>query len=310
MRKTILSLERRTPGLSLWKRDVPSAASTISGPSRSCELSTESVRGIGPDLQFRRRESNSGRDVTFFVLPVDLESLLLCRGAHLALNLRALSNVGGGSARAGIGLTTTCERLGRSSLAKRLRPRGVLIVNDSRAATGILGADPPTMSSSQILQHLYSLDTSSPDISRLIYGLIRHDEEDQYLSRLRGPELTRLVDFLDKVRTFLSAFRLITKQTLQALSAVPTTDDVSRQCLRRLQVICGDNLILPSSYTVAGDLARVGDEPVGFGGFADVWEGTYCARKVCIKVLRAHLSDDDTLKKVRIRTRTPFFCVY
>ena len=57
------------------------------------------------------------------------------------------------------------------------------------------------MSASDILQHLYSLDISSPSISRLIYRLIRRDKEEQYLSSLQGPELARLVDFLDKVRT-------------------------------------------------------------------------------------------------------------
>jgi len=62
------------------------------------------------------------------------------------------------------------------------------------------------MSASQILQDLYSLDTSSPGISRLIYGLIRHDEEDRYLSNLEGSELARLVDFLDAVRASLWPF--------------------------------------------------------------------------------------------------------
>ena len=158
------------------------------------------------------------------------------------------------------------------------------------------------MSASQILQHLYSLDTSSPGISRLIYGLIRHDEEEQYLSSLRGSELARLIDFLDEVRTLLSIFRLITNQILQALGAISTTDDISRQCLRKLQVICGDNMTLPSSYTASGDLARVGDEPAAFGGFADVWEGTHGGKKVCIKVLRVTLNDDPALTKVRIAT--------
>ena len=67
------------------------------------------------------------------------------------------------------------------------------------------------MSASQMLQHLYSLSTSSPGISRLIYGLIRHDEEEQYLASLRGSELARLVEFLDKVRGLPSAFRPVTK---------------------------------------------------------------------------------------------------
>ena len=160
------------------------------------------------------------------------------------------------------------------------------------------------MSASQILQELYSLDVS-PGISRLIYRLIRHDEEEQYLSTLQGPELTRLVDFLDVVRILLSAFYSVTKQTLQALNTIPATDDVSRKCLRKLQVICSDKMTLPSSYTVSGDLARVGDQPVALGGFADVWAGTHRRRKVCIKALRITLTSDLTLTKVR--TSMPSF---
>ena len=67
------------------------------------------------------------------------------------------------------------------------------------------------MSTSQLLQHLYSLDTSSPDLSRLIYRLIQRDEEEQYLSSLEGLELARVVDFLDEVRTLLSSLYLVTK---------------------------------------------------------------------------------------------------
>ena len=163
------------------------------------------------------------------------------------------------------------------------------------------------MSTSQILQNLYSLDTSSPDISRLIHGLIRHDEEDQYLSSLQGRELAQLVDFLDEVCAPPSTFRLVTKQVLQVLSVIPTADDVSRRCLRKLQVVCGDNMTLPSSYTVPGDLTRIGDQPVAFGGFADVWEGTYCGEKICVKVLRVSLNDDQALTKVRTRHRRGFF---
>jgi len=161
------------------------------------------------------------------------------------------------------------------------------------------------MSTQQLLQDLYSLDPSSPGISRLIYGLIRHDEDERYLSSLKGSELTRLVDFLDEVRTLLSAFRLVTKQVSQALSTISTADDVSRQCLHKLQVICSDNMTLPCSYTVSGDLARVGDKPVAFGGFADVWEGTHCGTKICIKALRVTLNDDPTLTKVCISTPFP-----
>ena len=65
------------------------------------------------------------------------------------------------------------------------------------------------MSAPQLLQHLYLINTSSPDFSRLLYGLIRQDEEEQYLSSLKGPELARLVDFLDNVRTLPLAVRSV-----------------------------------------------------------------------------------------------------
>ena len=61
------------------------------------------------------------------------------------------------------------------------------------------GPSPPIMSTSQILQSLHTLGTSSPDISRLIGGLIQRDEEEQYLSSLGGSELVQLVDGLDRV---------------------------------------------------------------------------------------------------------------
>ena len=68
--------------------------------------------------------------------------------------------------------------------------------------------DSPTMSTPWILHRLYTLDTSSPDFLRNIHSLTRHDEEEQYLTNLRGPELTRLVNFLDEVCTVSLAFQI------------------------------------------------------------------------------------------------------
>jgi len=57
------------------------------------------------------------------------------------------------------------------------------------------------MSTSEVLQHLYSLDTASANLPPYFHRLIQCDEEDEYLSSLQGQELTRLVDLLDEVRT-------------------------------------------------------------------------------------------------------------
>ena len=64
----------------------------------------------------------------------------------------------------------------------------------------------PAMYTPPILQRLYLLDTSSPDFLRHLYCLVRYDEKEQYLTSLRGSELTRLVDFLEKVHIVSSAF--------------------------------------------------------------------------------------------------------
>ena len=62
------------------------------------------------------------------------------------------------------------------------------------------------MSASDVLQRLYTLNTSSPDFSRVLYGLIRRDEDEQYSSSLEGEELVRLVNFLDDVCPPLQPF--------------------------------------------------------------------------------------------------------
>jgi hypothetical protein len=156
----------------------------------------------------------------------------------------------------------------------------------------------------EVLQQLYSLDPSSPDFLRVLYALIRNDEDEQYSSSLGGEELTRLVDFLDNVRLLLCPASFpITNETLKALSFIPTSDDVFRRCLRKLRAICGFHTILPSSHIINGDLTRVGISAIAFGGFADVWQGDQGGNRVCIKVLRIAVNDTDGLKKVRIRRR-------
>ena len=142
------------------------------------------------------------------------------------------------------------------------------------------------MSTSRVLQHLYSLDTaSSPDLLRYLDYLIQSDDEERYLSSLQGSELTRLVDFLDSVRPSLPVSFQLTSRTPQVLDSVTITDDVSVRCLHKLQAICGHHEILPSSYNFSGDLTRVDSHPIYSGGFSDTWEGIHDGKMVCIERL-------------------------
>ena len=83
------------------------------------------------------------------------------------------------------------------------------------------------MSTSRVLQHLYSLDNSSPDLLRYLYYLIQNDDEERYLSSLQGSESARLVDFFDSVRPSLLASFQLTSQTPQVLDVIPITVLVS-----------------------------------------------------------------------------------
>ncbi|KAF9790758.1 kinase-like domain-containing protein, partial [Thelephora terrestris] len=64
-----------------------------------------------------------------------------------------------------------------------------------------------------------------------------------------------------------------------------------------LRTICGDHAILPSSYTISGDLSRVDHDPAGGGGFSEVWKGTLNGRKVCIKDPKFHAQNCEAVKK-------------
>ena len=69
------------------------------------------------------------------------------------------------------------------------------------------------MSTPWIFHRLYSLDSPSLFL-RHLYSLIRHDEVEQYLPSLQGPELTWLMDSLDEVRGLHSSFCPVTKRAL------------------------------------------------------------------------------------------------
>lgn len=160
------------------------------------------------------------------------------------------------------------------------RDRLSLSPNNTRATCGILWADPPIMSTSQLLQQLYPLDTSSQSFLRILFALIRKDEHEQYLASLEGAELRRLVDFLDV-----------------ALCSIPPCDDVFRQSLRKLRHICGAHATLPSSHIINGDLTKTGIGPYAYGGFADVWKGEHDGKEVCIKMPRISLNDANDPRK-------------
>ena len=172
-------------------------------------------------------------------------------------------------------------------------------------------ADPPTSSTAQLLDSIYSGAVSSQDLPRYLYSFIQHDERDQYSFSLQrsDPELIRLVDFLDKVCAFPSTFRPAMKPNIQALDTISTTDDVFRTCLHKLYVICSHHTIPPSSHNIFSDnLTVVGRYPMFTnGGSADVWEGVYRRKKVCIKRPRVTMQTLQSDTQVRAQYQHTLF---
>jgi hypothetical protein len=82
------------------------------------------------------------------------------------------------------------------------------------------------------------------------------------------------------------------------MSVIRADTDFFRKCLLALQKICGLRGILPSSHLLSDGLATTGHGPVAFGGFADIWEGTFGRNKVALKVLR--INDPAGITKVCI----------
>ena len=162
------------------------------------------------------------------------------------------------------------------------------------------------MATSQILQRLYSLNTSSPRFCRNLHNLIRQSEgEDHHLLDLQGSDLIRLVDFLDRVCIPPSAPLQLTEQAPQALAIIPPADDVSRLCLHKLQAICSHHKIVPSSYIISGDIAKVGTYPVASTDLSDVWEATFNGTKVCIKQPKITRANYQDMEKVNNLHGTP-----
>ena len=134
---------------------------------------------------------------------------------------------------------------------------------------------PTKKNTSKTLQRLYSLHTSSPDFIHTLHSLIQFDEEEEYLTNLKEPELTRLLDFLDKVCAAPSTFHRSRDRLLQALDTIPTNDPVAQECSKKLRAICADRRTFPSSCILSGEVAKVDDSRIDVNVISDLWEGTY-----------------------------------
>ena len=132
---------------------------------------------------------------------------------------------------------------------------------------------------SRTLQLLYSLDTSSPGFLPNLRLLIQHDKKEKYLIKLKRPELTRLLDLLDKVRTAPSTLLQFQDRLLQAFDVIPTNDDLARKCLKKVYAICAARKAFPSSHILSDEIENLRPLDYATSGRHYLW-GTYRGEEV------------------------------
>jgi len=103
------------------------------------------------------------------------------------------------------------------------------------------------MSTPWLLHRLYALDTSSLDFLRSLYPLIRHDEKEQYLISLQGPELTRLVVSWTK---YVPSLRLFNFHQFMKYSTGPQCHPYNRQCGTKMSTRAASKLRSPRDPTI------------------------------------------------------------
>ncbi|KAF9789477.1 kinase-like domain-containing protein [Thelephora terrestris] len=125
-----------------------------------------------------------------------------------------------------------------------------------------------------IQRRLGGLSPSDDEYRGHLLGLLNHRDLKPHIHGLQGNDLKEFVELLDN-----------------ALNHLPTNDDLFRKTFRRLQSTCSNRGILPSSCLIPDGMLSKSERAVAAGGFADVYQGEFDGKMVCVKVLRLYSQD-------------------
>ncbi|KAF9790828.1 kinase-like domain-containing protein [Thelephora terrestris] len=125
-----------------------------------------------------------------------------------------------------------------------------------------------------IRRQLCGHNPSDGTYRRLLQELLTHQDLKTYIHGLQEADLQGFVELLD-----------------EALNRIPATEDLFSKTLRRLQSICSNRGILPSSYLIPSENLSKRPEPIAPGDFGDAFEADLDGKKACIKTLRSYAQD-------------------
>ena len=136
------------------------------------------------------------------------------------------------------------------------------------------------MSPSNPLQTLRDLDRTSPHFHNQLIDLLRGNEYRDLIPNLEGKDLTRLVNYLDKV-SLHNVPPIPHSPLAQVLCEISDPSSVPfREPLDELKRICGLKNVLPEA-------CKLSDSLLGC-----VYEGTLNGSKVRIRRVRTHSNGD------------------
>ncbi|KAJ3930576.1 MAG: kinase-like domain-containing protein, partial [Lentinula lateritia] len=144
----------------------------------------------------------------------------------------------------------------------------------------------------------------------LRYALFRHgeidsDSEKKFLEPYDVISVQQVMDLLQLVILEMDTTSndLIKWASSVGIDASPSLLEIYRKkCLQFSRRLSKKYQILPSSM-ILQEIEREGQNPVGGGGFADIWRGAVNNQSVCLKVLRLVIEPDE---EVRQRIRRQF----
>ncbi|KAK1233897.1 hypothetical protein PQX77_002920 [Marasmius sp. AFHP31] len=117
-------------------------------------------------------------------------------------------------------------------------------------------------------------DDGLEDLRTLVQAVIDDREKYKRVLESRGEEAQRFLD------------------ALQVLADSPTTQPKLRSSIVRMMLHLSKHSGLCPSCLNLENVERVGNRPVGGGGFADVWKGKIKGQLVCLKVVKVYLTSD------------------
>ncbi|KAL0566780.1 hypothetical protein V5O48_015226, partial [Marasmius crinis-equi] len=128
----------------------------------------------------------------------------------------------------------------------------------------------------EVLERLVRSVDGLENILRMVEDMLSDEQECRRLLEVRGDEAQKCLD------------------TLQLLADGPNISTLLRSSILKMMLHLSKRSRLCLNCLIIKNVKRLGEYPVGGGGFGDVWKGEIGEQMVCLKVVKVYLRPDVT----------------